>query len=247
MQGIYKLINTNTQKVYIGSSNDIERRWKEHIRALDNNNHHSYKLQQNYNKTKDKDIFQFEVIEEVDNKVNLKEREQYYIDLYDAFKNGYNCSALVDNPKYFYKTPERYEESKIKEMRYKEFLELFNQYNNILSFKNRLKDKLLNKYASSLVYFNINNIIKWFLEKYNTDYNIKIDIIYEKHDKQYNLLIIDQDNNKFAWYKYCDEQICNNSNETKKLIGNLQKKGIYDKKIHYIVSVPKFVPDKTAK
>lgn len=241
ISAVYKIININTQKVYIGSSKDIERRHKEHLNMLNENKHHSYKLQQSFNNEKDKSVFQFEVIEEVDQN-DLKKREQYYIDLYDAYNSGYNCSAEADNPKYFYKTPERYEESKIKEVRYQEFIKLFDQYSNILLFKNRLKDKLLNKYASSSMYFSINNLIKWFLEKYNTDYNVKIDIIYEKHNKQYDLVIIDQDNNKFACYKCCDEQICNNSNETKKLIGNLQKKGIYNKKIHYIIKTPIIKP-----
>ena len=32
MVGIYKITNTKNNKVYIGKSTDIERRWKEHIR-----------------------------------------------------------------------------------------------------------------------------------------------------------------------------------------------------------------------
>ena len=37
MIGIYKIENIINNKVYIGSSNNIERRWKEHKRLLNNN------------------------------------------------------------------------------------------------------------------------------------------------------------------------------------------------------------------
>lgn len=97
--GIYKIINIKNKKVYIGSSKNIERRFKEHLHKLQDNSHHSIKLQRSYNMTKDKSIFKFEIIEETSEN-QLKEREQYYIDLYDSFNTGYNCSEKVDNSKY---------------------------------------------------------------------------------------------------------------------------------------------------
>lgn len=65
MQGIYKIENIQNGKVYIGSSKDIDRRWKEHIKMLEEGNHHSHKLQNDYNLTKDLVQFKFDVIEEV--------------------------------------------------------------------------------------------------------------------------------------------------------------------------------------
>jgi len=44
--GIYKITNTKNNKVYIGESNNIYKRWKEHIDDLNNNKHHSKKLQE---------------------------------------------------------------------------------------------------------------------------------------------------------------------------------------------------------
>lgn len=49
MAGVYKIINTTNNKMYIGQSINIERRWEEHKEELKNNKHHSYKLQSDYN------------------------------------------------------------------------------------------------------------------------------------------------------------------------------------------------------
>jgi len=38
MIGVYEIRNINNNKVYIGSSNDIQRIWNEHIRKLNNEN-----------------------------------------------------------------------------------------------------------------------------------------------------------------------------------------------------------------
>lgn len=91
IQGIYKIENTKNKKAYIGQSKNIYDRFKQHKRELKNNTHHSKKLQMSYNKTLDKSIFEFSIVEVVDDEKNLDEREQYYIDFYDSFNNGYNC------------------------------------------------------------------------------------------------------------------------------------------------------------
>jgi group I intron endonuclease len=48
MVGIYKITNKINNKVYIGESQNIERRWEEHKKHLKEGKHHSYKLQQDY-------------------------------------------------------------------------------------------------------------------------------------------------------------------------------------------------------
>ena len=237
ISGVYKITNINTQKVYIGSSIDIERRHKDHLRMLNTNTHHSCKLQQSFNRTKDKNVFQFEIIEEVEDQNNLKVREQYYIDSYDAFNNGYNCSAQVDNPKYTYRYEKGKEKGRIKEERYQEFIELINLYEDKLKFKNIFKTRLLDRHYSSSVYLSVNNMIKWFLDNYSINYNARIDV---RNNKQYHLLVSDKNRNEFACYKYYEEQIFNSLCDTKALINNLGKKGIYKKIIHYIVDVPNF-------
>ncbi len=99
-QGIYKITNTNDDKVYIGRAANIEQRWKEHKEALAAGNHHSYKLQAAYNALENKDDLKFEIIEEVKYENERVVKEQYYMDKYDAYHNGYNCSEFADNPKY---------------------------------------------------------------------------------------------------------------------------------------------------
>ena len=50
MIGIYKIENKINGKVYIGQSNNIIRRWEEHISKLNNNSHENKILQYSWNK-----------------------------------------------------------------------------------------------------------------------------------------------------------------------------------------------------
>lgn len=90
MVGIYKITNPLTKKSYIGSSNNIGIRFTKHKSDLRLGKHHSSKLQNSYNKHGD--IFIYDIIEECKVEV-LLDREQYYIDLFDSYKNGYNSSS----------------------------------------------------------------------------------------------------------------------------------------------------------
>ena len=87
MIGIYKITNKNTGKSYIGQSNDIERRFKEHQIAGKKSRIPVDIAIQKYGK----DLFTYEVVEEclID---QLNEREEYWIKFYDTFNNGYNCN-----------------------------------------------------------------------------------------------------------------------------------------------------------
>lgn len=100
-KGIYKIENKNNKMVYIGSSFNIEKRFHQHKQELKKNRHHSYKLQNSYNETKDFESFNFEIVEKLDcSRTELLVREQYYIDKYNAYENGYNCCQYSVNPKY---------------------------------------------------------------------------------------------------------------------------------------------------
>jgi group I intron endonuclease len=94
--GIYKIINIITGKVYVGSAVDIDKRWGEHLRRLNKNNHHSITLQRSFNKHSI-NSFNFEIIEEclVD---LLIEKEQYWINHLDSYRKGYNCSPTAGSP-----------------------------------------------------------------------------------------------------------------------------------------------------
>lgn len=76
--GIYCIENTINGKKYIGSSIHVYKRRNRHFSQLKNNKHKNTKLQMSYNKH-GKDVFIFHVLEFVDDKTKLIEREQYYI------------------------------------------------------------------------------------------------------------------------------------------------------------------------
>ena len=95
ISGVYHIKNLVNGKVYIGSSIDINKRWKEHINSLRIFKHHSYKLQRAWDKHGE-DNFSFEIIEIFNGDIaELRKLEQYYLDLYNAsdFSFGYNVSS----------------------------------------------------------------------------------------------------------------------------------------------------------
>lgn len=94
--GIYKIENKDTGKVYIGSATNIESRWYQHKRLLNNNKHHSIKLQNSVNKH-GIESFIFEIIEECEKNI-LIEREQYWIDVLNSYNEGYNSRPVADSP-----------------------------------------------------------------------------------------------------------------------------------------------------
>lgn len=85
VRGIYKVTNKINGKVYIGQSVDIGRRWRQHMTAEDDIYFH--KAIQKYGV----ENFEWEVIEKC-KKSELDERESYWIEYYDSFNKGYNCT-----------------------------------------------------------------------------------------------------------------------------------------------------------
>jgi group I intron endonuclease len=105
MRGIYKITNKINNKVYIGETLDIRRRWGEHKDNLKNNTHHSYKLQNDWNKYGEKN-FEFEIISVLDETINgfvgqyvLILYEQEYILKYNSIDNGYNIEETLSEIK----------------------------------------------------------------------------------------------------------------------------------------------------
>lgn len=99
--GIYRIINIDKNKVYVGSSINLKSRKYKHFKDLERNIHCNKKLQNSYNKY-GKDNFIFEIIEEVSYsedkeflKKTLLEREQYWIDELDTVNVGYNINPLA--------------------------------------------------------------------------------------------------------------------------------------------------------
>lgn len=87
--GIYQIRNLVNGKVYVGSSVNLNRRRNVHFYKLRHNMHDNLKLQNAFNKYGETS-FVFEIIEIVDDKCQLLNKEQYYIDKYNVIQEGYN-------------------------------------------------------------------------------------------------------------------------------------------------------------
>lgn len=96
MVGIYKIIDKENQKVYIGQSIDIERRIKQHKQG------HGITLIDRVIKEKGCENFDFIILEICEIR-ELNRREQHYIKKYDAVNKGYNRSYGTSKDKYLYK------------------------------------------------------------------------------------------------------------------------------------------------
>ena len=109
--GIYKITNLKNGKFYIGSSNDIDNRWTCHIRDLTNKCHTNPKLQHAWD-FYGKDIFKFEIVEEVDpNPELLFERENHYLSTLKPYerKVGYNICPKAEGGDNFTHNPRKEE------------------------------------------------------------------------------------------------------------------------------------------
>lgn len=95
--GVYSITNRVNGKVYIGSSVNLDRRWRTHLRDLSSGRHHSDYLQRAWNKY-GAENFEFSVLEEVTSKDLLRKREQFYLDQYCSYNNtnGYNLRDIAD-------------------------------------------------------------------------------------------------------------------------------------------------------
>lgn len=96
--GIYQILCIPTGKVYIGSAVDLWNRRRLHFNDLQNKSgrtHHSRYLQRAWAKYGE-DAFTFIVLEYCPRE-KLIEREQYYLDLYQAYEpdKGYNTARLA--------------------------------------------------------------------------------------------------------------------------------------------------------
>lgn len=108
--GIYKITNPNN-KVYIGASRDILKRWFVHYKYLSNiksqkklyNSFKKYKIQNHI----------FEIIEETDENF-LFQREIFWINYYDSFLNGLNLTKGGQNPPIQNKSKTKEHKEKIK-------------------------------------------------------------------------------------------------------------------------------------
>lgn len=91
--GIYKIIHTISRKCYVGSSTDIDSRFKAHRMLLKNGSHHSKRLQYSWNKYHESE-FEFVVVELCDESL-LRSKELHYVKLEDSYRNGFNGTDQI--------------------------------------------------------------------------------------------------------------------------------------------------------
>lgn len=95
LQGIYKITNKKNGKIYIGSSDNVAKRWTQHISSLLDHSHHNEDMLGDFiNYGENITIFQFEIIELCEcSKEKLLEKESKYIVKNRTMSNkGYNKS-----------------------------------------------------------------------------------------------------------------------------------------------------------
>lgn len=96
LKKVYAIKNKLNEKMYVGSSRQHkDNRWKAHLKALRNNKHHSDKLQRAWNKYGEEN-FEYIILEELQNNEDQFDKEQYWIDHYDSFENGYNSAPSAN-------------------------------------------------------------------------------------------------------------------------------------------------------
>jgi group I intron endonuclease len=183
MIGIYKIQNSYNNKIYIGSSSNIPRRWADHIYLLNKGIHHSKHLQHAWNKHGSK-AFTFKLIENC-NEESLLSREQHYLDtLLKAndyinnksnffIKNGYNIKPFAENNKGF-KISESSIQKMLKSKKVKQVVAIDINNNKVYKF-------LSTGYAAA--YFNIkpNVVRKSIFNKTTCKSLIDVGFIYEEN------------------------------------------------------------------
>lgn len=97
--GIYKITNIVNGKFYIGSSINIKKRWTVHINHLRKNKHCNRFLQASFLKHGEEN-FKFDIIEFIQERNSIVDREQHYTDLYKSYINGigYNIATIAGSP-----------------------------------------------------------------------------------------------------------------------------------------------------
>src|SRR3990170_3939878 len=91
--GIYRITNTQTLEIYVGSSQDIDYRWRRHRWNLRRGDHPNRYLQRAWMKY-GPDSFVFDIVENCDVR-NLLGREKYYI---DTESPQYNIASEPSSP-----------------------------------------------------------------------------------------------------------------------------------------------------
>jgi group I intron endonuclease len=102
IRGIYAIVNTANGAAYVGSSIDIELRFRHHKNGLNKGEHHNVYLTRAW-KRYGAEKFAFIILEEMPDasRSEMYAREQFWI---DTLLDSYNISGVVDVPAPCYRT-----------------------------------------------------------------------------------------------------------------------------------------------
>lgn len=100
MSCVYQIKCLINNRIYIGSTTDVNSRFSNHRNTLKRNKHRNKYLQEDYDNYGEEN-FEFTIIEVVSDSSKLTEREQWYLDNTDCLKSkgGYNILIKADSPK----------------------------------------------------------------------------------------------------------------------------------------------------
>ena len=114
--GVYKIVNTKNNRIYIGSAKEFKERHKGHVTSLTRRTHYNKFLQNDFNKCGE-DAFIFEVLEvTTKDKTERRTIEENYINkYYDDQKQCYNVrkKTIINNGPWSYTPKETREKLSI--------------------------------------------------------------------------------------------------------------------------------------
>lgn len=130
--GVYKITNVINNRFYIGSSFNIESRWKQHQRCLKAGNHQNGNMQSDFN-LYGENAFSYSVVEVTEDYIN---KEQELLDIYhDNGNMCYNISKSAEHPgneispermKEYHRILKEDQDKKIPFLSYKKMMEILN-------------------------------------------------------------------------------------------------------------------------
>lgn len=91
---IYAIVNRETRDMYVGSAVVVNRRWSAHRRDLARQSHYNTRLQRAFDKY-GAAAFDWEIVQFVENRANLIEREQFWLNF---FRPAYNGRPVANSP-----------------------------------------------------------------------------------------------------------------------------------------------------
>lgn len=158
MIGIYKYTNNINNKVYIGQSINLEQRRYAHKSSAFNPQANDYNSQFHQALRKyGLENFSYEVIAEISNEEYssqmLNDLEQYFIQYYDSFKNGYNATPGGDEIPNRAQTGEKNGRALLKESDVEYIRECYNAHIPFKTVYTEFQDKISKRGLQKIWWF----------------------------------------------------------------------------------------------